>query len=99
MHCRTVYPRLPSRGIDPLVSEKPYTEKLEGVSIIMKSTSPDCYGKKRFTCCYPAVTATVVNLPEPAVTYADWFSYKMEFLSENREIYRVIRGWFIFHDS
>jgi hypothetical protein len=32
------------------------------------------------------------NLPEPVVTYANWFSYlSEEFVSENREIYRAIR--------
>jgi len=34
----------------------------------------------------------VVNLPEPVVTYANWFSYvTTDFVSENREIYRSIR--------
>jgi hypothetical protein len=38
------------------------------------------------------MTATVVNLPEPVVTYANWFSHVMaDFVSENREIYRAIR--------
>ena len=34
----------------------------------------------------------MVNLPEPAVRYANWFSYRSaDFASENREIYRAIR--------
>ena len=38
------------------------------------------------------MTATVVNLPMPVVTYANWFSYMTaDFVSENREIYRAIR--------
>jgi len=38
------------------------------------------------------MTATVVNMPEPVVTYANWFSYLSEdFVSENKEIYRSIR--------
>jgi len=33
-----------------------------------------------------------VNLSEPVVTYANWFSYETaDFVSENREIYRAIR--------
>jgi len=71
---------------------KPYTEKLEGVSTVMKSTPPGPDKKKRLTSGYPALTATLVNLPEPVVTYANWFSYVTEdFISENREIYRAIR--------
>ena len=34
----------------------------------------------------------MVNLPEPVLTYANWFSYvTADFVSENREIYRSIR--------
>ena len=39
---------------------------------------------------YPALTACVVNLPEPVVTYAQWFSYTREFLSENVELMQAI---------
>lgn len=79
-------------ALDPVNFEKPYTEKLEGVSTVMKSTPPGPDKKKRLTSGYPAMTAAVVNLPEPVVTYANWFSYVTEdFISENREIYRAIR--------
>ena len=79
-------------ALDPVNFETPYTRKLEGVSTVLKSTPPGERGKKRLTPGYPAMTATVVNLPEPVVTYANWFSYKTEdFISENREIYRSIR--------
>lgn len=79
-------------ALDPVNFEKPYTEKLEGVSTVMKSTPPGPHGGKRLTSGYPAMTATIVNLPEPAVSYASWFSYKTaDFVSENREIYRSIR--------
>jgi hypothetical protein len=80
-------------ALDPVNFEKPYTDKLQGVSTVMKSTPPPPKGqKKRFTPGYPAITATVVNLPEPVVTYANWFSYVMaDFVSENRELYRAIR--------
>ena len=79
-------------AIDPVNFEKPYTEALEGVSTVMKSTPPGRWGEKRLTSGYPAITATIVNLPEPAITYAQWFSYETEdFVSENREICRALR--------
>jgi hypothetical protein len=92
---RTVAEHAPSHlvvALDPVNFEKPYTEKLEGVSTVMKSTPPGPGGEKRLTSGYPAMTATVVNLPEPVVTYANWFSYVTgDFVSENREVYRAIR--------
>jgi hypothetical protein len=58
----------------------------------MKSTPPALDGKKRLTKGYPAMTATIVNLPVPAVTYANWFSYTTaDFLSQNCEIERTVR--------
>jgi len=91
----TVAAHAPERlivALDPVNFEKPYTKKLEGVSTVMKSTPPGPKGQKRLTPGYPAMTATVVNLPEPVVTYANWFSYvTADFVSENREIYRSIR--------
>jgi hypothetical protein len=92
---RTVAEHAPSHlavALDPVNLEKPYTKKLEGVSTVMKSTPPGPQGQKRLTSGYPAMTAAVVNLPVPVVTYANWFSYVTEdFISENREIYRSIR--------
>jgi hypothetical protein len=91
----TVATHAPARlvvAIDPVNFETPYTEKLEGVSTVMKSTPPGPKGEKRLPSGYPAITAAVVNLPEPVVTYANWFSYvTADFVSENREIYRAIR--------
>lgn len=79
-------------ALDQVNFETPYTVDLEGVSTVMKSTPPGANGEKRLTPGYPALTATVVNLPEPVVTYANWFSYvTADFVSENREIYRAIR--------
>lgn len=78
-------------ALDPVNFEKPYTEALEGVSTVMKSTPPALNGKKRLTQGYPAMTATIVNLPIPALTYANWFSYTRDFLSQNREIEWAIR--------
>ena len=94
---RTVAEHRPSVlvvALDPVNFEKPYTEELEGVSTVMKSTPPPPKGqRKRLTPGYPAITAAVVNLPEPVLTYANWFSYvTADFVSENREIYRAIRA-------
>jgi hypothetical protein len=77
-------------AIDPVNFEKPYTHDLEGVSTVHKSCPPDRQGKARLARGYPALTACVVNLPEPVVTYAQWFSYTREFLSENVELMRAI---------
>ena len=84
----------PSRlviALDPVNFEKPYTKKLEGVSTVHKATPPDRKGKARQTRGYPAITATVVNTKTPAVSYADWFSYTVGFVSENHQLYRAIR--------
>ena len=79
-------------ALDPVNFEKPYTAALEGVSTVLKSTPPGPKGDKRLTPGYPAITATIVNLPEPVISYANWFCYKTaDFISENREIYRAIR--------
>ena len=79
-------------ALDPVNFEKPYTTTLEGVSTVYKSTPPGPTGVKRLTPGYPAMTATIVNLPAPVISYANWFSYhSADFVSENREIYRAIR--------
>jgi hypothetical protein len=79
-------------AIDPVNFEKPYTEALEGVSTVYKSTPPDNQGQGRLTSGYPSLTATVVNTRIPAVTYANWFSYTTDFLSENVEIHKAIEA-------
>lgn len=79
-------------AIDPVNFEKPYTCALEGVSTVMKSTPPGPGRAKRLTSGYPAITATVVNLAQPVITYANWFSYQTaDFVSEPWEIYRALR--------
>jgi len=79
-------------ALDPVNFEKPYTHTLAGVSTVLKSTPPGPRGEKRLTSGYPAMTATVVNLPEPVMTYANWFSYKTsDFVSVSWELYRAIR--------
>jgi hypothetical protein len=79
-------------AVDPVNFEKPYTQALEGVSQIHKSTPPALNGDARITRGYPAITATIVNLTQPATTYANWFSYQTpDFISVNREIERAFR--------
>jgi hypothetical protein len=78
-------------AIDPVNFEKPYTHKLQGVSIVRKSSPPDLRGKARLTRGYPAITATIVNSRVPATTYANYFSYKLDFISENIELRHSIR--------
>lgn len=73
-------------AIDPVNFEKPYSQAVEGVSTVYKSTPPPLTGRGRLTPGYPALTACVVNLPEPAVTYANWFSYTLDFVSQNAEL-------------
>jgi hypothetical protein len=68
-----------------------YTEKLKGVWTV-KEHAPWSYQGKAADFGYPAMTATIVNVPEPVVSYANWFSYVTAgFFSENREIHRLIR--------
>ena len=78
-------------ALDPVNFEKPYTHSLEGVSTVRKSTPPNLDGKARLTRGYPALTATVVNTRVPATTFATWFSYKVDFRSENWELKRALR--------
>jgi hypothetical protein len=78
-------------AVDPVNFEKPYTKKLQGVSIVHKSTPPDLNGHARLARGYPAITASIVNTHVPATTYAAWFSYTTDdFLSQNREVQRAI---------
>lgn len=79
-------------AVDPVNFEKPYTYHLEGVSQVHTSTPPTLTGEKRITRGYLAINATIVNLQQPATTYANWFSYETsDFLSANREVERAFR--------
>ncbi len=79
-------------AVDPVNFEKPYTQTLEGVSRVMKDTPPCLGHSKRITRGYPAITATMVNVEQPATAYANWFSYEIpEFLSQNREVEKALR--------
>ncbi len=74
-------------AVDPVNFEKPYTQALEGVSVVYKATPPDLTGHARLAHGYPAITATIVNSRVPVTTYANWFSYQtIDFLSQNKEI-------------
>jgi hypothetical protein len=64
---------------------------MEGMSHVYKSTPPSLDGSARITRGYPAITATVVNTRIPAITYANWFSYELDFVSENHEIRRAFQ--------
>ena len=78
-------------ALDPVNFEKPYTTKLAGLSTVHKATRPTYKGEARKARDYPALTACVVNTKVPAISYAKWFSYKEDFLSQNRELYGAVR--------
>ena len=74
-------------AVDPVNFEKPYTQALEGVSVVHKATPPDLAGHARLAHGYPAITATIVNTKVPVTSYANWFSYQTaDFLSQNKEL-------------
>ena len=74
-------------AVDPVNFEKPYTEALEGVSVVHKATPPDLAGHARLAHGYPAITATIVNTKVPVTSYANWFSYQTaDFISQNKEV-------------
>ena len=76
-------------ALDPVNFEQPYAKKLEHLSEVWKSTPPGSLPQRaaRITPGYPAIIAQTVNLTQPAIPYAHWFSYvSADFLSENKEI-------------
>ncbi len=81
-------------ALDPVNFEEPYAHKLEHLSKVWKSTPPGSLTdrRQRVTHGYPAVLAYTVNLPQPTIPYARWFSYTSpEFVSENIELRRAVR--------
>jgi hypothetical protein len=81
-------------ALDPINFEEPYGRKLEYLSRVWKSTPPGSLTdrRQRITHGYPAVLAYTVNLPQPTIPYARWFSYTSpEFVSENMELRRAVR--------
>jgi len=73
-------------AVDPVNFEKPYVKVVEGASIVHKATPPDLTGHARLAHGYPALTATIVNTKVPVTSYANWFSYVIGFISQNKEI-------------
>lgn len=73
-------------AVDPVNFEKPYVKSIEGISTVHKSTPPDLSGHARLAQGYPAITTTIVNTQVPAISYAHWFSYEIDFISQNQEI-------------
>jgi hypothetical protein len=73
-------------AVDPVNFEKPYVKSVEGISIVHKATPPDLSGHARLAHGYPAITATIVNTKVPVTSYANWFSYTLDFISQNKEI-------------
>ncbi len=87
--CRAVAQEKPEYlvvAVDPVNFEKPYVKSIEGISTVHKSTPPDLFGHARLAHGYPAITAAVVNTQVPAISYANWFSYEIDFVSQNKEI-------------
>ncbi len=87
--CRAVEREKPEYlvvAVDPVNFEKPYVKNIEGISTVHKSTPPDLSGHARLAHGYPAITAAVVNTQVPAISYANWFSYEIDFVSQNKEI-------------
>jgi len=81
-------------ALDPVNLEKAYAERIEGISTVYKSTPPGSLPRRegRLTKGYPALLAYIVNLSQPAISYARLFSYTTpDFLSENRELVRAMR--------
>lgn len=81
-------------AFDPVNFEQPYAEKMEHLSTVWKSTPPGSLPKRetRLTHGYPALIAQTVNLDQPTLPYARWFSYDSpDFVSENIEIQRGVR--------
>jgi hypothetical protein len=73
-------------AVDPVNFEKPYVKAVEGASIVHKATPPDLSGHARLAHGYPAITTTIVNTRVPVTSYANWFSYEIDFISQNHEI-------------
>jgi hypothetical protein len=78
-------------AVDPVNFEKPYVKSIEGISTVHKSTPPDLSGHARLAHGYPAITTTVVNTQVPAISYANWFSYEIDFISQNKEFERAFQ--------
>lgn len=78
-------------ALDMVNFEQPYAEQVEGISTVYKTTPPGSDGKARLTSGFPTVLCELVNLSQPAIPYAHFFSYSTpDFVSQNREVQRAI---------
>ena len=78
-------------AMDMVNFEHPYAEQVEGISTVYKATPPGPDGKARLTSGFPTVLCELVNLSQPAVAYAHFFSYTTpDFVSQNRAVQRAI---------
>lgn len=78
-------------AVDPVNFEKPYVQSIEGISTVHKSTPPDLSGHARLAHGFPAITTTLVNTQVPVISYANWFSYAIDFISQNKEIEQAFK--------
>ncbi len=79
-------------ALDMVNFEQPYAEHVEGISTVHKATPPGPDGKARLTSGFPTVMCEIVNVTQPTIPYAHFFSYTTpDFLSQNREVQRAIR--------
>lgn len=79
-------------AMDMVHFEQPYAEVVEGISTVYKATPPGPDGKARLTSGFPTILCEIVNLTQPALPYAHFFSYTTpDFLSQNLEVQRAIR--------
>jgi hypothetical protein len=77
-------------AVDPVNFEKPYAEKIEGVSTVHKATPPGLDGKARLAHGYPAITATVEH-QSAGNDLRTGFIQTDDFISQNREIEQALR--------
>lgn len=79
-------------ALDMVNFEQPYAEQAEGISRVHKATPLGPDGKARLTSGFPTVMCEIVNLTQPAIPYAHFFSYTTpDFLSQNLEVQQAIR--------
>lgn len=82
-------------AVDPLYLEKPYAQKQEGLSFILKNRPPGSLSgnKTRKTQGYPTIFGLVLNGEWPAVAYFHLFSYTSEeFVSQPEEWMKAFRS-------
>ncbi len=79
-------------AMDMVHFEQPYATVVEGLSTVYKATPPGSDGKARLTSGFPTILCEIVNVAQPALPYAHFFSYTTpDFVSQNLEVQRAIR--------